>query len=109
MRRVDRVRGKTTAGAGLHWLVAAFALVGGIAAPGSRELAIALARAVEDGALLLSVGMIVLGWLGRRPPAVAWARFRPGLLLGTALTGGLLVILGEAFNAAPTPTASAMV
>lgn len=71
--------------------------------PASSELLLGGARAVEDAALLLAVGGLTVGWLGRRSPALSWVRVDPTLRFASfaALVGGLVVVLGEAVIASP--------
>jgi copper transport protein len=62
-------------------------------------LVIAIARWIEDGALLLAFGMFFVLWLARRGSPLAWVR--PPLLppVLVALVAGLVVIGGEAVAA----------
>jgi copper transport protein len=69
------------------------------ASPSSRatvlDVVIAIARWIEDGALLLTFGMLFVTWLARRESQRAW--MRPLLLPPmVALAAGLVVIGGEA-------------
>lgn len=77
-------------------------------APQRSDLLIAVARTVEYAAVLLSLGMLLLGRLARRDPPLAWVR--PGLpaALGVALAGGLVVVTGEALAAAASPSPGAV-
>jgi copper transport protein len=68
--------------------------------PRLADLLIAVARTVEDSALLVSVGLLLIGWLGRRDPPLADLRASPLIALAVASVGGLVVVLGEAFAAA---------
>lgn len=77
--------------------------------PAPLDLLIAVGRAVEDAALLLAVGMLAIGRLGRRAPALGWVRPRLRPTLVVALAAGTSVIVGEALLAAPSPTAGAVV
>lgn len=70
--------------------------------PRSGDLWIAVARTVEDAALLLAVGLLLLGRLARRLPILAWVRARPTAALAVAAVGGTLVVVGEALWAAGT-------
>jgi len=84
--------------------------VGGTGAgPRAPDLLLAVARTVEDAALLLALGMLLLRRLGRREPQLGWVvpRVRPALAV--AFGGGLVVVLGEALVAAPTPSVGAVV
>jgi len=76
--------------------------------PRSGDLLIAVARAVEDAALLLAVGLLLLGRLARRLPVLAWVRARPIVALSVAVVAGTLVVVGEALWAAGTPSLSAV-
>jgi copper transport protein len=69
------------------------------AAQPSDPLAAAL-RAVQYAALLLVVGMLLLGRLARRDPQLAWLRVRPRLPLAVALASGVLLVTREALAAA---------
>jgi copper transport protein len=68
--------------------------------PGGGDLLIAIARTAEDAALLLAIGLALLGRLSRRPPAIAWVRSRPTGALAVAVISGSVVVLGEALLAA---------
>ncbi|HEX2032513.1 MAG TPA: copper resistance protein CopC [Actinomycetota bacterium] len=70
------------------------------AEPGRADLLIALARALEYGALLLALGMVLVRRLARRAPPLAWVRVRLIPVLGVAVTSGAAVVLGEALLAA---------
>ncbi len=78
-------------------------------APRPRDVLIALARTVEDTALLLALGMLVLGRLARREPRLAWVRLRMRPVLAAALAGGVAVVLAEALVAAPAASPDAVV
>jgi copper transport protein len=81
--------------------------------PAPFDLLIAVGRTVEDAALLLAVGMLVVGGLGRRAGAagtpLGWVRLRLRPALVVALLAGTSVIVGEALLAAPPPSAGAVV
>ncbi len=68
--------------------------------PRPTDLAIAAGRVVEDVALLLAIGLLLVGWLARRSPPLAWVRAAPGPALAVAVLAGLNVVLGEALAAA---------
>lgn len=70
--------------------------------PTLRDLAIALARLVEDVGLLSAIGLLLLRRLSRREPAIGWVRTPLRVALGLALAGGLFVVGGEALAAAPS-------
>ncbi len=77
--------------------------------PPVPDLLIALARAVEDGALLFALGAFALRRLADHKPCVSWARPRTVAPLALATVAGLVVVVGEALNAAPTPSPAALV
>jgi copper transport protein len=60
-------------------------------------------RATQYAALLLVVGMLLLGRLARGEPQLAWVRPRLRLPLAVALASGLLLVTREALAAAGTP------
>jgi copper transport protein len=72
--------------------------------PTREDLFLAVARALEYGALLLAVGMVILRRLARRPPQLDWINLRVAWPLGLALGSGLGVVLGEALVAAGSPS-----
>lgn len=76
---------------------AASALAGGGPSPG--DVALAAARWVEDTALLLAVGMLLVRWLGRRAPRLEWVRPRLRIPLVVAFVAGCIVIGTEALTA----------
>ncbi|MEO8898257.1 MAG: copper resistance protein CopC [Candidatus Dormibacter sp.] len=67
--------------------------------PSSGDVALAIARWVEDGALLVAVGMLLIGWLGRREPPLDWVRPRLRAPLVAAFIAGCTVITAEALVA----------
>ena len=69
---------------------------------------IAVARVIEDLALLLAVGILLLGWLSRREPALRWVRIPLVSALGVACVGGFLVVTGEALAAASSASLGAV-
>jgi copper transport protein len=71
--------------------------------PGFVGTSIAVARTLEDAALLLAVGLLLVRRLGRD---LSWLRLPIVPALVVALAGGLAVVLGEALAAARTPSAS---
>lgn len=73
--------------------------------PGIVDTSIAIARAVEDAALLLAIGLLLIRRLGRD---LGWVRTPIVPVLTVALAGGLAVVLGEALAAARSPSASAI-
>ncbi|MGH2529235.1 MAG: copper resistance protein CopC, partial [Actinomycetota bacterium] len=76
--------------------------------PTGRDLLVSVGRLVEDVSLLLVLGLLLLGWLARRRPSLEWV-WTPILpVFAAALVGGLVVVLGEALVAAPSPSASAV-
>jgi copper transport protein len=76
--------------------------------PSRADLLLAGARLFEDLALLLAIGLVLLGRLARREPALEWVRTGPSVPLAVALVAGATVVLGEALIAAPTPSAGAV-
>jgi copper transport protein len=68
--------------------------------PRMTDLLISIARSVEDLALMLAVGLLLLGRLARRAPALGWIRERPTAPLAVAFVAGTIVVLAEAFVAA---------
>ena len=76
--------------------------------PRSTDVLIAAARVVEDTALLLAIGLLLLGRLAREEPALEWVRARPTTALTVAFVGGLTVVLGEAFASAGRASAPAL-
>lgn len=78
------------------------------ATPQPADIAIAVARAVEDAALLLAVGTLLVGRLARRAPRLSWAERSPRIPLAVAFGAGLAVVAGEALAAAPSPSLEAL-
>jgi copper transport protein len=76
--------------------------------PTGRELLVSVGRLVEDVSLLLLLGLLLLGRLARRRPSLEWVRTPILPVFAAALAGGLVVVLGEALVAAPSPSASAV-
>jgi copper transport protein len=64
--------------------------------PSATDVGIALARWVEDAALLVAVGMLFLTWLARRDDELAWVRPRLRPPLVVALAAGCVVVGSEA-------------
>ena len=77
--------------------------------PRAPDLLLAVARTVEDVALLVTLGMLLLRRMGGREPRLWWIEPRVRPALSVAFGGGLLVVLGEALVAAPTPSVGAVV
>lgn len=77
--------------------------------PTSLDLLVAAGRIVEDVALLLAVGILLIGALARREPHLTWVRLRLGPTLVVAFAAGTLVVIGEALLAAPSPSVGAVV
>ena len=69
---------------------------GSVTGPSATDVGIAVARWVEDAALLLAVGMLFLGWVARRDDELAWVRPRLLPVLVVALVAGCLVVGSEA-------------
>jgi copper transport protein len=76
--------------------------------PTGRDLLVSVGRLVEDVSLLLLLGLLLLGRLARRRPSLEWVRTPILPVFAAALAGGLVVVLGEALVAAPSPSASAV-
>ncbi len=76
--------------------------------PRPGDLLIAVARTIEDAALLIAVGLLLVGRLARRRPDLAWVRARPIAALSLAVVAGSLVVVGEALWAAGTPSLAAV-
>src|SRR6266516_992555 len=64
--------------------------------PRLSDVLIAVGRAVEDAALLLAVGMLLLVGLAQRDPPLAQVRPRVVVVLAVALGAGLVVVTAEA-------------
>jgi len=62
-------------------------------------------RAVQYAALLVVVGMLLLGRLARGDPELAWVQVRLRLPLAVALASGLLLVTREAMAASDAPGA----
>ncbi|MGH2635135.1 MAG: copper resistance CopC/CopD family protein [Actinomycetota bacterium] len=76
--------------------------------PTGRDLLVSVGRLVEDVSLLLLLGLLLLGRLARRRPALEWVRTPILPVFAAAFVGGLVVVLGEALVAAPSPSAGAI-
>ncbi|MDP9222677.1 MAG: copper resistance protein CopC/CopD [Actinomycetota bacterium] len=70
------------------------------------DLMVAAARTVEDVALFLAAGLLLLT---RLAPSLSWVRRNPRPSLTIALLSGMLVVLGEAVAAAASPTVASIV
>ena len=81
---------------------------GTIDEPTERDFLVSVGRLVEDVSLLLLIGLLLLGRLARRRPALEWVRTPILPVFAAALIGGVAVVLGEALVAAPSPSASAL-
>jgi copper transport protein len=77
--------------------------------PGFPDLAVGAGRAVEDLALLLAVGGVLLGALARRHPTLPWVRAPIVPLLVTATLAGSAVVIGEALLASPSNSLGSIV
>jgi copper transport protein len=73
---------------------------GGSTSLGRSDLLIAVPRAIEDGAILLAIGMLALGALARRGGDLGWVRPRLVPVLGIALVSGAVVLGSQASAAA---------
>jgi copper transport protein len=76
--------------------------------PTGRDLLVSVGRLVEDVSLLLLLGLLLLGRLARRRPSLEWVRTPVLPVFAAALVGGLVVVLGEALVAAPSPSGGAV-
>ncbi|HEY3212177.1 MAG TPA: copper resistance protein CopC [Actinomycetota bacterium] len=76
--------------------------------PTARDLLVSVGRLVEDVGLLLLLGLQLLGRLARRRPSLEWVRTAVLPVFAAALVGGVVVVLGEALVAAPSPSGSAI-
>jgi len=65
------------------------------AALGFPDLLLALARAIEFGALLLAIGILLLRRLASHPPILTWVRGPLVGALAVAFIGGIAVVAGE--------------
>ena len=72
------------------------------------DLLIAVGRTVEYAALLMAVGLILLGRLAARTQPLTWVQCRLQPPLAAACLSGQLVVLGEAFVAAGSPSLDAL-
>jgi copper transport protein len=72
--------------------------------PGLAELAVGVGRAIEDVALFMASGALLLNILSRRQPKLDQVKLRPVPFLVVAAAAGLAVVIGEAFLAAPSPS-----
>ncbi len=95
--------GHTSRGSFQFTVVAPAAQVTEPAATQRPDTVTAALRAIQYAALLLVVGMLLLGRLARRPPQLAWVRLRLRLPLAVALGSGLLLVTREALAASGTP------
>lgn len=77
--------------------------------PQGYDVLLALGRAVEYGALLLALGMLVVRRLARRDPPLLWTRLRVRPAVVAALVAGASVVTGEALLAARAATWPAVV
>ena len=73
--------------------------------PGIVDALIAIARAIEDGALLAVVGLVLVRSLGRE---LDWVRMPVVPVVAAAFVAGIAVVVGEAFAAAGSPSLSAI-
>jgi copper transport protein len=77
--------------------------------PTGRDLLVAIGRLVEDVGLLAVLGFVLLGRLARKAPSLDWVRTPILPVFTAAFLGGLVVVVGEALLAAPSPSMSALV
>ncbi len=64
------------------------------------DVLLALARAVEFGALLLAIGLLLVRQLASHPPRLIWVRGPLVGALAVAFAGGVAVVAGESMSAA---------
>lgn len=76
--------------------------------PGLPELAVGVTRAIEDVALFMATGALLLEVLSRRRPKLAWVHLSSVKFLVLAAVAGFAVVIGEALLAAPMPSWSAI-
>lgn len=69
-------------------------------APGAGDLGLAALRGLEDGCLLLAVGLLLVQQLALLAPRLSWVRSGLPVALAAAALAGLTVVLGEALLAA---------
>ena len=70
------------------------------AALGLPDMVLALARAVEFGALLLAIGLLLVRQLASYPPRLTWVRGPLVGALAVGFAGGVAVVAGESMSAA---------
>ena len=71
-------------------------------APQPADLAVAVARTLEDAALLAAIGGILLGYLASRKPPLAWARIPLRAMLAVALAAIVFpMIKRDAYEGSP--------
>ena len=63
---------------------------------GGSDLLITIPRAVEDGAILLAIGLLLAGALAKREGDFGWVRPRLVPVLGIALVSGVVVVAAQA-------------
>jgi len=64
------------------------------------DVLLALARAVEFGALLLAIGLLLVRRLASHQPRLIWVRGPLVVALAVAFVGGVTVVAGESMSAA---------
>jgi copper transport protein len=69
--------------------------------PGGLDIVVSLLRAVENVALLMGFGSLLLRRLSRRHPAFTWVRPPVSGAVLVAAVGGSLVVIAEALVASP--------
>jgi copper transport protein len=113
-RSVSILDGHTLNG-GYTFGVGAVAAGAGSKGPGAQlhdssklVLWIAVLRFVEDGALLLGAGMLVVSALGRRDPILKWVRLEAVPVLAAAVAAGVTSVVAEAARAAGSVSPSAI-
>ncbi|MGH2718325.1 MAG: copper resistance protein CopC, partial [Actinomycetota bacterium] len=71
-------------------------------------VALTAERAIEDTALLLAIGMVVLAGATRADPALSWVKPRVGLALLAAALAAVAVVTTEAFSASSSASIAAL-
>ncbi|HLI57594.1 MAG TPA: copper resistance protein CopC, partial [Actinomycetota bacterium] len=99
------LRGSFTFGVGVALTKAKAGVPSGLARYG---VTLTVERAVEDTALLLAIGMIVLEGAARSDPDLSWVSPQVGLALLVAAVGAAAVVTTEALSAASSASLSAL-
>ena len=80
-----------------------------VRSPRTVDLVVAVGRVFEDAALLLAVGLMLLGRLASRNPRLGWVRSVPRRALLLAVVAGSFVVLGEALVASPSSSVAEVI